>query len=411
MRTSPSPQSLPIRPAATERLGTAPPRSNTSTAVTLPSPAGSATRSRVLTVPERNRTYAIRSPAPPRSILNTVPETGPAASPSPPGSSSRMPRASSATPAPVIAEPKNTGCASARRDWAVSAASTFCGSAPPPSTSAASSASSRSASTSAAAAPNGSPIATTAGESFAAISSSTACGRALGRSILLTNSSVGTRSRCSARISTRVCACTPSTAETTSTAPSSTASTRSTSAMKSGWPGVSMRLTVRSPSSNETTADLIVMPRRRSSSSESVRVVPSSTLPGSSMTPAAWSSRSVRLVLPASTWARTPRFKVRTALHVLHGDRDGVDGRAGPHSGSFGWAWRGQLRVSSARLRVRTRCPVSSAVRHPARRARPARWRASRRSRRARGASACRCRGSSGRTPRPSGSWCRRRPG
>ena len=67
------------------------------------------------------------------------------------------------------------------------------------------------------------------------------------RSSLLTNSSVGTRSRCRARISTRVCACTPSTADTTSTAPSSTLSTRSTSAMKSGWPGVSIRLIVTSP--------------------------------------------------------------------------------------------------------------------------------------------------------------------
>ena len=70
--------------------------------------------------------------------------------------------------------------------------------------------------------------------------------RAPARSILLTKISVGMRSRCSARISTRVCACTPSTAEITSTAPSSTLSTRSTSAMKSGWPGVSIRLTVTS---------------------------------------------------------------------------------------------------------------------------------------------------------------------
>ena len=65
--------------------------------------------------------------------------------------------------------------------------------------------------------------------------------------VLLTKNSVGTRSRCSARISTRVCACTPSTADTTSTAPSSTLSTRSTSAMKSGCPGVSIRLIVTSP--------------------------------------------------------------------------------------------------------------------------------------------------------------------
>jgi hypothetical protein len=121
---------------------------------------------------------------------------------------------------------------------------------------------------------------------------------------LLTKISVGIRSRLSARISTWVCAWTPSTAETTSTAPSSTFSTRSTSAMKSGWPGVSIRLTVVSLIQNEATADLIVMPRWRSRARVSVWVLPSSTLPTSSITPAAYSSRSVRLVLPASTCAR-----------------------------------------------------------------------------------------------------------
>ena len=94
-------------------------------------------------------------------------------------------------------------------------------------------------------------------------------------------------SRCSARIRMRVCGWTPSTAETTRTTPSRTLSTRSTSAMKSGWPGVSIRLTVTSPSSNETTAALMVIPRCRSSASVSVCVVPRSTLPSSSMTPTA----------------------------------------------------------------------------------------------------------------------------
>ena len=42
----------------------------------------------------------------------------------------------------------------------------------------------------------------------------------------------------------------------------------------------------------------------------SVCVLPASTLPSSSMTPTEWSSRSVRLVLPASTCARIPRFSV-----------------------------------------------------------------------------------------------------
>jgi hypothetical protein len=55
----------------------------------------------------------------------------------------------------------------------------------------------------------------------------------------LTKSTVGMRRRASARMSTTVWACTPSTAETTSTAPSSTLRDRSTSAMKSVCPGVS----------------------------------------------------------------------------------------------------------------------------------------------------------------------------
>ena len=85
----------------------------------------------------------------------------------------------------------------------------------------------------------------------------------------------------------RVWGCTPSMAEIISTAPSSTLKARSTSAMKSGWPGVSIRLTATSSIANEATADLIVIPRCRSSASESVWVVPPSTLPISSMAPAA----------------------------------------------------------------------------------------------------------------------------
>ena len=84
----------------------------------------------------------------------------------------------------------------------------------------------------------------------------------------------------------RVCGCTPSTADTTSTTPSSTLSARSTSATKSGWPGVSIKLTQVPSTVKDATADLIVIPRCRSSASESVCVVPSSTLPGSSITPA-----------------------------------------------------------------------------------------------------------------------------
>ena len=152
------------------------------------------------------------------------------------------------------------------------------------------------------------PSRTTAGVRRSAIACTVRSTSAPARSILLTNSSVGMCNRCSARIRMRVCGWTPSTAETTSTAPSSTLRTRSTSAMKSGWPGVSIRLTWTPPSANEATADLIVMPALRSSSSESVCVVPASTLPTSSMTPASKRSRSVRVVLPASTCARIPRL-------------------------------------------------------------------------------------------------------
>ena len=131
------------------------------------------------------------------------------------------------------------------------------------------------------------PMGTIAGVNRSVIARSTPSWRAPGRSILLTKIRIGTCSRCSARIKMRVCGCTPSTAETTSTAPSSTPSDRSTSAMKSGCPGVSMRFAVTSPIVNDTTAALIVMPRCCSSASESVCVVPLSTLPTSSMTPAA----------------------------------------------------------------------------------------------------------------------------
>src|SRR5215469_8634171 len=80
---------------------------------------------------------------------------------------------------------------------------------------------------------------------------------------------------------------------------------------------------------NEATADLIVIPRCRSSASESVCVVPASTLPSSEMTFAAYSSRSVRVVLPASTCARIPRLRVvRGTRHTL---RIGLNGHHDGH--------------------------------------------------------------------------------
>ena len=84
--------------------------------------------------------------------------------------------------------------------------------------------------------------------------------------------------------------------------------------MKSGWPGVSTTLTVVSPTGNATTAALMVMPRWRSRANASVWVVPESTDPGSSMTPARCRSLSVSVVLPASTWARMPRLSERAGM-------------------------------------------------------------------------------------------------
>ena len=246
----------------------------------------------------------------------------------------------SGTPAPVAADPANTGCSVADRVCAATRAISCSGVRSRPSTYDASSTSSCSARATVSRSwkawssgeyavnpatlepsPAAVPIGRTSGLSRRRTASSTASTSAPVRSILLMKTRVGTPSRCSARMRIRDCGCTPSTADSTSTAPSSTPRTRSTSAMKSGWPGVSMTLTSTSPSGNPTTAALIVMPRRRSSARLSVRVVPASTDPGRSMTPAWCRSRSVRVVLPASTWARMPRLSERL---------DGCDGTRGP---------------------------------------------------------------------------------
>ncbi len=82
--------------------------------------------------------------------------------------------------------------------------------------------------------------------------------------------------------------CTPATAQNTATAPSSTRSERSTSAVKSTCPGVSMMLMrclmpFHGPQeafqAQEMAAAVIVMPRSRSCSIQSVTVVPSWTSP------------------------------------------------------------------------------------------------------------------------------------
>ena len=149
------------------------------------------------------------------------------------------------------------------------------------------------------------------------ISASTRAGSAPPRSILLMKIAWARPGGARTHQRTTVCDWTPSTADTTRTAASSTARLRSTSAMKSEWPGVSMRLTWMSPTANDATFVRTVMPRRRSMSIESVRVVPSSMLPGAEMAPASSMSRSVRLVLPASTCARMPRLMVCATVPLL----------------------------------------------------------------------------------------------
>ena len=106
------------------------------------------------------------------------------------------------------------------------------------------------------------------------------------RSILLMNAMRGTLYLLAWRQTVSDWGCTPATASNTATAPSSTRSERSTSAVKSTWPGVSMMLMrclipfqgPRGFQAQEMAAAVIVMPRSRSCSIQSV-TVPSWTSP------------------------------------------------------------------------------------------------------------------------------------
>src|SRR6202167_1577196 len=79
------------------------------------------------------------------------------------------------------------------------------------------------------------------------------------------------------------CGCTPATASKIATAPSSTRNESSTSTVKSTWPGVSMMLMryflAKRVQDAVVAADVIVMPRSRSCSIQSMTVVPSCTSP------------------------------------------------------------------------------------------------------------------------------------
>ena len=118
------------------------------------------------------------------------------------------------------------------------------------------------------------------------------------RSILLMNAMRGTLYLVACRQTVSDCGCTPATPQNTATAPSSTRIERSTSAVKSTWPGVSMMLTrwsipvnsLAKPSSccfqkQVVAAEVMVIPRSRSCSIQSVTVFPSWTSPILCMNP------------------------------------------------------------------------------------------------------------------------------
>lgn len=226
-RTSLRPASFAIWPAVTLPLLTAaPPCSKTFTAVTVAArSAPKCSRSRTRIVPENIRTYATFSPAGPRSTLNTEPDAGASGSPSAVGRRVVSDAMSTGIPAPVAAEPKNTGWTCAAAVCAASPPQRSSSETAPPrsSTTAARNASSRPAKTSTSASTKRSscrswgtndarrlptsrehPIEIARRVKRSRTVARTRSGSAPARSILLTKRSVGTRKRCNARISTTV---------------------------------------------------------------------------------------------------------------------------------------------------------------------------------------------------------------
>jgi hypothetical protein len=93
-------------------------------------------------------------------------------------------------------------------------------------------------------------------------------------------------------------------------APSSTRMERSTSIVKSTCPGVSMMLMRVSCQKHCVTAEVMVMPRSRSCSIQSIWAAPSWVSPTLWMRPVKNRMRSVSVVLPASMWAAMPMLRV-----------------------------------------------------------------------------------------------------
>src|SRR5690606_30848822 len=157
--------------------------------------------------------------------------------------------------------------------------------------------------------------------------SSTQCGRAPGRSILLMTT-IGRRPSARAlRVTNRVCGIGPSTASTSSSTPSTMESARSTSPPKSAWPGVSTML-MRVPwySTAQFFARMVI-PRSRSMSLESI--TRSATAWLARKVPDWRRSWSTRVVLPWSTWAMMAQLRIAGRLEVFRiEDMKGGNGEA-----------------------------------------------------------------------------------
>ena len=140
--------------------------------------------------------------------------------------------------------------------------------------------------------------------------------RASSRSILLTTSTTGSRACSALRSTKRVCGSGPSLASTSRRTPSTIVRPRSTSPPKSAWPGVSMMLSLTSPTRTEVFLARIVIPFSRSRSVESM--TRSFTSWFSRKEPACQSSASTSVVLPWSTWATiaTLRRSSRVAVSL-----------------------------------------------------------------------------------------------
>ena len=153
----------------------------------------------------------------------------------------------------------------------------------------------------------------------------TSCGRASGRSTLLT-ATIGRRPIFSAFETTNfVCGIGPSAASTSTMTPSTIDRMRSTSPPKSAWPGVSTMLMRVSFQTTEVALARMVMPRSFSRSFESM--ARSSTRWLSRNEPDCDRSLSTSVVLPWSTWAMMAMLRKRMGHRKSESAR--LAGRAG----------------------------------------------------------------------------------